>query len=84
MFLIINAVLSVWAWRLRQLPGWRRRLPAALLACALAANVTRATGITAIAETAAFPLHLLAALTALNALTRARRLRRSTGNEAVA
>lgn len=57
-FLTLNVILCVRVWRIRDLPTWRRLLPAALLCAALAASLTRAGGITVIASTVAFPLNM--------------------------
>lgn len=75
-FLTLNVVLSVRVWRLRDLPTWRRCLPATLLCAALASSLTRATGTTEIASAAAFPLNVA---TLVVAHTEIRRRRRSAG-----
>ncbi|TQK49959.1 hypothetical protein FBY35_0250 [Streptomyces sp. SLBN-118] len=64
-FLTLNVILCVRVWRIRDLPTWRRLLPAALLCAALAASLTRAAGITVIASTVAFPLNVATLVVAL-------------------
>ncbi|MEV6331995.1 hypothetical protein [Streptomyces sp. NPDC051909] len=61
-FLMFNIVLCVRVWLLTELPLWRRILPTLLLCAALAASIGRAWGITAVAETVAFPLNAATAM----------------------
>ncbi|MFJ7067619.1 hypothetical protein [Streptomyces sp. NPDC101115] len=61
-FLVLDIVLCVRVWWLRELPLWRRILPTMLLCAALAASISRAWGITAVAEAVAFPLNVATAL----------------------
>lgn len=72
-FLALNVILSARVWRMRDLPTWRRRLPAVLLCAALVAGLTRATGVTAIAAAVAFPLNVATLVVALGEIRRHRR-----------
>ncbi|GAA4908014.1 hypothetical protein ACFPM3_12870 [Streptomyces coeruleoprunus] len=83
-FLLFNITLCVRVWRLAQLPLWRRVLPTLLLCCALAASISRAWGITAVAEAVAFPLNAVTALLGMFELDRHRRRTRAGTPEASA
>ncbi|MEU8524044.1 hypothetical protein AB0C77_00345 [Streptomyces sp. NPDC048629] len=76
-FLLLNITLCVRVWRLTQLPPWRRALPTLLLCCALAASISRAWGITSVAEAVAFPLNAATALLGAFELNRHRRRTRA-------
>ncbi|WP_406269211.1 hypothetical protein OHT93_15910 [Streptomyces sp. NBC_00191] len=80
-FLTLNVVLCVRVWRIRDLPTWRRLLPAGLLCAALAASLTRAAGITVIASTVAFPLNVATLVVALGEIRGHRRSARSPASE---
>ncbi|MFI0827565.1 hypothetical protein ACH4Q7_24270 [Streptomyces roseolus] len=78
-FLAFNVVLCVRVGRMTELPRWRRTLPALLLCAALAASAGRAWGITAVAETAAFPLNAATALLGMYEVDRQRRRHERSG-----
>ncbi|MET9953840.1 hypothetical protein ABZ135_20105 [Streptomyces sp. NPDC006339] len=71
-FLTFNVVVSVRVWRIRHLPRWRRVLPGLLLCAGLTASLTRATGVTAVAESLAFSLFVATAAIGLFELRRQR------------
>ncbi|MER7519717.1 hypothetical protein [Streptomyces sp. NPDC126499] len=75
-FLLFDIVLCVRVWWMTELPLWRRILPTLLLCLALAASISRAWGITAVAEAVAFPLTVATALLGTFELDR-RRARRA-------
>ncbi|MFH9955883.1 hypothetical protein ACH4OX_16920 [Streptomyces roseolus] len=78
-FLIFDVVLCVRVWRMPDLPRWRRGLPTLLLCAALAASAGRAWGVTAVAETVAFPLNAATALLGMYEVDRQRRRRERPG-----
>ncbi|MEV5970215.1 hypothetical protein [Streptomyces sp. NPDC051921] len=80
-FLLFNIVLCVRVWWMVELPLRRRILPALLLCAALAASISRAWGITAVAEAVAFPLNAATALLGMYELGRQRARRAASGGQ---
>ncbi|MEU4064623.1 hypothetical protein AB0F25_19775 [Streptomyces wedmorensis] len=78
-FLIFDIVLCVRVWWMTELPLWRRILPTLLLCTALAASISSAWGVTAVAEAVAFPLNAATALLGTYEVSRQRARRAVAG-----
>lgn len=81
-FLLFNIVLCVRVWWMTELPLWRRTLPTLLLCLSLVASISRAWGITAVAEAVAFPLNAATALLGMFELDRQRARRAAAQGQA--
>ncbi|MFG2840800.1 hypothetical protein ACGFYE_38025 [Streptomyces zaomyceticus] len=81
-FLVFNIVLCLRVWWMIELPLWRRALPTVLLCLAVAANISHAWGVTAVAGAIAFPLNAATALLGMYELHRQRDRQAAAGAQA--